>query len=76
MSAWGETQNADQLLLVADGSCAFTSAIGMALDLTAGGLGIRSQRYAMIVNNGVVEAIELDQGSIEKSTAEAILELL
>jgi peroxiredoxin len=76
MSAWGGTQNADQLLLVADGSCAFTSAIGMALDLTAGGLGIRSQRYAMIVNNGVVEAIELDQGSIEKSTAEAILELL
>lgn len=76
MGAWGETQNADELLLVADGSCAFTSAIGMELDLTAGGLGIRSQRYAMIVNDGVVEAIELDQGSIEKSTAEAILELL
>jgi peroxiredoxin len=76
MGAWGETQNADELLLVADGSCAFTSAIGMELDLTAGGLGVRSQRYAMIVNDGVVEAIELDQGSIEKSTAEAILELL
>lgn len=76
MGAWGKTQNAEELLLVADGSCAFTSAIGMELDLTAGGLGVRSQRYAMIVNNGVVEAIELDQGSIEKSTAEAILELL
>lgn len=76
MGAWGETQNADELLLVADGSCAFTSSIGMELDLTAGGLGIRSQRYAMIVNDGVVEAVELDQGSIEKSTAEAILELL
>ncbi len=76
MGAWGKTQNAEELLLVADGSHVFTSAIGMELDLTAGGLGIRSQRYAMIVNDGVVEAIELDQGSIEKSTAEAILELL
>ena len=74
MGAWGETQNAKELLLVADGSCAFTSAIGMELDLTAAGLGIRSQRYAMIVNDGVVEAVNLDQGSIEKSTAEAILE--
>lgn len=76
MGAWGETQNAEELLLVADGSCKFTSAVGMELDLTEGGLGIRSQRYAMIVNDGVVEAIELDQGSIEKSTAEAILNLL
>ncbi len=76
MGAWGETQNAEELLLVADGSCVFTSAIGMELDLTGGGLGVRSQRYAMIVNDGVVEAIEIDQGSIEKSTAEAILELL
>lgn len=76
MGAWGETQNAKELLLVADGSCAFTSAIGMELDLTAAGLGIRSQRYAMIVNDGVVEAVNLDQGSIEKSTAEAILEQL
>lgn len=76
MGAWGETQNAEALLLVADGSCAFTSAIGMELDLTAAGLGVRSQRYAMIVNNGVVEAINLDQGSIEKSTAEAVLEQL
>ena len=76
MGAWGKTQNAEELLLVADGSCVFTSAIGMELDLTAGGLGVRSQRYAMIINDGVVEAIELDQGSIEKSTAEAILELL
>ena len=76
MGAWGETQNAKELLLVADGSCAITSAIGMELDLTAAGLGIRSQRYAMIVNDGVVEAVNLDQGSIEKSTAEAILEQL
>lgn len=76
MGAWGETQNAEELLLVADGSCAFTSAIGMELDLTAAGLGVRSQRYAMIVVDGVVEAINLDEGTIEKSTAEAILELL
>lgn len=76
MGAWGETQNAEELLLVADGSHVFTSAIGMELDLTAGGLGIRSQRYAMVVNSGVVESINLDEGTIEKSTAEAILELL
>ncbi|MBT5330747.1 MAG: peroxiredoxin [Porticoccaceae bacterium] len=76
MGAWGETQNAEELLLIADGSGTFTSAIGMELDLTAAGLGVRSQRYAMIVVNGVVEAINLDEGTIEKSTAEAILELL
>ena len=76
MGAWGETQNAEELLLIADGSGTFTSAIGMELDLTAAGLGVRSQRYAMIVVNGVVEAINLDEGTIEKSTAEAILQLL
>ena len=76
MGAWGNTQNAEELLLVADGSCVFTSAVGMELDLTAGGLGVRSQRYAMIVNDGVVEAINLDEGTIEKSTAEAVIELL
>ena len=76
MGAWGKTQNAEELLLVADGNNEFTSAIGMELDGTGFGLGIRSKRYAMIVNDGVVEAINLDEKGIEKSSAEAILELL
>lgn len=76
MGAWGKTQNAEELLLVADGNCEFTSAIGMELDGSGFGLGTRSKRYAMIVNDGVVEALEVDQKGIEKSTAESILELL
>lgn len=76
MGAWGKTQNAEQLLLVADGNCEFTSAIGMELDGRGFGLGTRSKRYAMIVDNGVVKAINLDVKGIEKSSAEAILELL
>lgn len=76
MGAWGKTQNAEELLLVADGNCEFTSAIGMELDGSGFGLGTRSKRYAMIVNDSVVEAINLDEKGIEKSTAESILELL
>lgn len=76
MGAWGKTQNAEELLLVADGNCEFTSAIGMELDGSGFGLGTRSKRYAMIVNDAVVEAINLDEKGIEKSTAESILELL
>ena len=74
MDAWGKAQNADEIHMVADGSANFTQAVGLVLDRTQAGLGIRSQRYAMIVEDGVVKALHVEEpGKFEKSSAEAIL---
>lgn len=75
MGAWGKSQNADgKVRMMADGSAEFTKKIGMELDLTARGLGVRSQRYSMIVKDGEVTHLNLDQaGKFEVSSAEVIL---
>ena len=74
MDAWGKAQNADEIRMVADGSANFTQAVGLVLDRTKAGMGIRSQRYAMIVEDGVVKALHVEEpGKFEKSSAEAIL---
>ncbi|NIM29445.1 MAG: redoxin family protein [Gammaproteobacteria bacterium] len=74
MDAWGKDQNAEEIHMVADGSANFTQAVGLVLDRTAGGMGIRSQRYAMIVDDGVVTALNVEEpGKLEKSSAEAVL---
>jgi len=78
MGAWGEQHNADdRVLMIADGSADFTRAIGLELDLTKNGMGIRSQRYAMIVNDGVVETLNVEEGGkFEVSDADTILNSL
>jgi len=77
MGAWGKTQNADEILMLADGSAEFTKAVGLELDLTERGFGMRSDRYAMIVDNGVVVHVSHEApGKYEVSGAENILELL
>lgn len=77
MSAWGKDQNADEIHMVADGSANFTQAVGLELDRTEGGMGMRSQRYAMIVEDGVVTALNVEApGKFEKSSAESMLALL
>jgi len=77
MDAWGTNQNAEALHMVADGSANFTQAVGLELDLTERGMGMRSQRYAMIVDDGVVTALNVEEpGKFEKSSAEAMLALL
>ncbi len=78
MAAWGEAQNVDKnILMLADGSGAFTEAVGLELDLTARHMGVRSQRYAMIVDDGVVTQLNVEQGAnFEVSNAETILRLL
>ena len=77
MGAWGESQNAENLLMLADGSATFTRALGTELDLSAPGLGIRSDRYAMIVDDGVVTFFAQEQPrEFKVSSAEAILEAL
>ncbi len=75
MDAWGKDQNvADKVLLLADGSGDFSRALGMEFDLTSKGLGVRSQRYSMIVEDGVVKALNIDEGgALKASGAETIL---
>lgn len=77
MGAWGEASNADNILMLADGSAKFTSAVGIELDLTDMGLGLRSDRYAMIVEDGVVTALNRENpGKLEVSDADTMMELL
>jgi peroxiredoxin len=75
MEAWGENQHVgDKVMMIADGNAHFTKAIGLEVDLEAGGMGIRSQRYAMIVNDGVVELLNLEAPRMfEVSDAATIL---
>ncbi|WP_085317949.1 peroxiredoxin [Derxia lacustris] len=78
MGAWGREQGAGgKVRLLGDGSATWTTALGLDLDLVSKGLGVRSQRYALIAEDGVVRHLAIDvAGKIEASTAEAILELL
>lgn len=75
MQAWGEDQNVgDRVLMIADGNADFTRALGLEIDRSDAGMGIRSQRYAMIVDNGIVERLELEApGAFEVSDADTIL---
>ncbi|NNE63372.1 MAG: peroxiredoxin, partial [Gammaproteobacteria bacterium] len=78
MDAWGKDQNVeDRIQMIADGSAEFTRAVGLEIDLTKPGMGIRSRRYAMIVNDGVVETLNVEEpGKFEVSDADTILSAL
>jgi peroxiredoxin len=79
MDAWGKSAGADgKVVMLADGSADFAKKLGLEMDLSERGLGMRSKRYAMIVEDGVVKALEIEDapGSAEKSGAEAIAKLL
>jgi len=78
MGAWGKDQKADgKVLMLADGNGEFTKAVDLELDARANGLGIRSKRYAMVVDNGVVKTLNVEApGAFEVSSAEAILKAL
>lgn len=73
MKAWGEAQNASELMMLADGDASFTKALGLEMD-TAGFGGVRSQRYAMIIDNGVVTLLNVEEPkAFEASKAEVVL---
>ena len=79
LDAWSKDAGADgKVTMLADGSADFTKALGLELDMVARGLGVRSQRYAMIVEDGVVTALNVEDGpgSTEKSGADTIAALL
>ncbi|GAB1047978.1 MAG: peroxiredoxin [Shewanella algae] len=73
MKAWGETQNAGEIMMLADGDGAFTKALGLEMDTGAFG-GLRSQRYAMVIDDGVVSLLNVEAPkTFEVSKAETIL---
>jgi peroxiredoxin len=78
MAAWAKDQKVgDGIIMLADGSAAFTKALGLELDLTARGLGVRSQRFALIAVDGVVTHLAVEEpGGFDVSRAEAVLEAL
>lgn len=75
MGAWGKDTGATgKINMVSDGNAEFTKAIGQDFDLSALGLSVRSHRYAMLLENGVVKVLNVDEGAeLEVSGAEAIL---
>ncbi len=79
MGAWGKDQGVgDKILMLADGSAEFTKAVGLELDLTARGMGVRSHRYAMVVEDGVVKTLDVEEnpGGLDVSSAESVLSSL
>jgi peroxiredoxin len=76
MGAWGTAQNADEIIMAADGSADYTKALGLEMDASGFGMGLRSKRYAMIVDDGVITYLGVDAKAIEASAAEAVLEQL
>jgi len=75
MGAWGREQKAaGKVRMLGDGSAEYTKKLGLELDLNARGLGLRMQRFAMIIQNGIVKDIAIEApGKFEVSSAEAIL---
>jgi peroxiredoxin len=77
MGAWGKAQNAEEILMLADGNGELTKALGLELDGSGFGLGTRSQRFAMIVENGKVTHLNVEPGpGVDVSSAETIMGLL
>lgn len=73
MAAWGEAQNAEQIMMIADGDGSYTKALGLEMD-TAGFGGLRSKRYAMIIDNGVITSLFIENPKeFEVSKAEVVL---
>ena len=75
MAAWGADQGVeDSIVMLADGNGEFTEAMGHVMDGTGFGLGIRSKRYAAIIEDGIVTSIEIDEsGGVDVSSCAAVL---
>jgi glutaredoxin/glutathione-dependent peroxiredoxin len=78
MDAWMKASGGDAIEFLADGSGNWAKAVGLTVDLTERGLGVRSQRYAMLVEDGVVKKLNIEDapGKAEISSAENLLKSL
>lgn len=75
MGAWAAAREVgDSVLMLADGSAEFTKALGLEMDLSGAGLGVRSRRYAMVLQDGVVTELAVEEGpGLNVSSADAVL---
>ncbi|MES3057769.1 peroxiredoxin, partial [Sphingomonas faeni] len=74
MGAWGKSTGAGDITMLADGNGDFAKAIGLTMDGSGFGMGTRSQRYSMLVNDGVVEQLNVEApGEFKVSSAEHLL---
>jgi len=75
MKAWGKSQNTDgKVEMIADGNAEYTKALGLEMDATGFGMGIRGQRFSLLVDNGVVKQVNVEQkGEFKVSSAEHVL---
>ncbi len=76
MAAWGKHQNVgDEVMMLADGSAGYTKALGLDLDLTARGMGVRATRFSLLVDDGKVSAVNIEEnpGVMEVSGADTVL---
>ena len=77
MSAWNESDGSEDITMLAGGNGAFAEAVGLSMDASKFGMGKRSQRYSMLVNDGVVEQLNVEApGEYRASSAETLLEQL
>ncbi len=78
MQAWGQSQNVpDKLQMLADGNADFTKALGLEMDASGYGMGVRSKRYALYAEDGVVKQLWVESpGEFKVSSAEHVLENL
>jgi peroxiredoxin len=77
MSAWGQRDGSDDITMLADGNGAFADAVGLTMDGSKFGMGKRSQRYSMVLNDGVVEQLNVEgPGEYRASSAEYMLDQL
>jgi peroxiredoxin len=77
MDAWGKSAHAEGIDMLADGNAEFSTALGLEADASAFGMGMRSRRFALVVDNGVVSHLMIDApGEFRVSSAESVLEAL
>lgn len=77
MHAWGQQHNAEAIDMMADGNADFVKALGLDMDASGRGMGIRSRRFALIADNAKVSWVGIEEpGQFEKSSADAVLEAL
>ncbi len=78
MGAWGKAQNVgEDIMMLADGNGDFAEAMGLQMDGTGFGLGVRSQRYAAVIDDGVITELLVEQGpGVNTSSANAIIDAL
>lgn len=73
LAAWQQSQNAENITMLADGNGELARALGLEMDASGFGMGKRSQRFALIADDGVVSYVGVDEKGVEKSAADAVL---